>query len=70
MIASAFGGMHLGTWFIGGMVVLMCGFILYDTSNVLHHFRTDQHVAASLELFASLATLFWYVIQLLIALRD
>lgn len=38
--------------------------ILYDTSNVLHHYRTDQYVAASLQLFASVALLFWYVLQL------
>jgi hypothetical protein len=33
---------------------------------VLHHYRTDQHVAASLALFASVATLFWYVLQIVI----
>lgn len=46
------------------MVVLASGYILYDTSNVLHHYRTDQHVAASLALFASLALLFWYILQI------
>jgi len=51
-----------------GIIVLMSGYILYHTSNVLHHYRTDQHVAASLALFASIATLFWYVIQLLMIL--
>ena len=55
----------LGPIFAGAMVLVMCGFILNDTSNVLHHFRTDQYVAASLELFASVALLFWYVLQLL-----
>ncbi|MEW4526787.1 Bax inhibitor-1 family protein [Maioricimonas sp. JC845] len=62
---ASFTSLTLGTWFVGGMIVLMSGYILYDTSNVLHHYRTDQHVAAALALFASLATLFWYVIQLL-----
>ncbi len=64
IIASMFGGITLGTWFIVGMIVLMSGFILYDTSNVLHHYHESQYVAASLKLFASLATLFWYVLQL------
>jgi len=50
------------------MIALACGYILYDTSNILHHYRTDQHVAAALALFASVAVLFWYVIRLLIAL--
>ncbi len=67
---SFFTPIVLGTWFVVGMVVLMSGFILYDTSNVMHHFRTDQHVAAALELFASLATLFWYVLRLMSILND
>ncbi len=65
MIASFFGGLSLGTWFVMGMIVLMCGFILYETSNVLHHYHTSQYVSAALAVFASLATLFWYVLQLL-----
>ena len=56
--------------FIVAMIALMCGFILYETSNVLHHYHTSQHVAAALAIFASLATLFWYVIRLLMSLRD
>jgi FtsH-binding integral membrane protein len=60
----------LGLVFTVFMIVLMCGYILYDTSNVLHHYRIGSHVAASLALFASLATLFWYVIQLLMALSS
>jgi FtsH-binding integral membrane protein len=60
-------GLSLGIWFSFAMVALACGYILYDTSNVLHHYRTDQHVAAALALFASVAVLFWYVIRILIA---
>ncbi len=69
IVVAAFTGFSLGLWFVVGMIVLMAGFILYDTSNVLHHYRTDQHVAAALALFASLATLFWYVLQLFMS-RD
>jgi FtsH-binding integral membrane protein len=54
----------LGLIFCYAMVVLMSGYIVYYTSNVLHHYRTDQHVAAALALFASIATLFWYVLQI------
>jgi FtsH-binding integral membrane protein len=64
IVLSFFTPIVLGTWFVVGMIVLMAGYILYDTSNVLHHYRTDQHVAAALALFASLATLFWYVLIL------
>lgn len=63
-------GFSLGLWFSVAMVVLAAGYILYDTSNVLHHYRTDQHVAASLALFSSVALLLWYVVRILIALRD
>ncbi|HEX4414278.1 MAG TPA: Bax inhibitor-1 family protein [Lacipirellulaceae bacterium] len=57
-------GLNVGIWFVWAMVVLASGYILYDTSNVLHRYRTDQYVAASLALFASVALLFWYVLQL------
>ena len=57
-------GFNLGIVFTWAMVVLMCGWILYETSNVMLHYRTTQYVAAALALFASLATLFWYVLQL------
>lgn len=60
---------QLGVWFSGAMVVLAAGYILYDTSNVLHRFRTEQYVAASLALFASVALLFWYILRLMMSLR-
>ena len=57
--------------FICAMIVFACGYILYDTSNVLHHYRPGQHIAASLALFASVALLFWYILQLFMRLsRD
>lgn len=61
-------GFSLGIFFSLAMVLLASGYILYDTSNILHHYRTTQHVAAALALFASVALLFWYVIQILISL--
>ena len=60
-------GFSLGIFFSAAMVALASGYILYDTSNVLHHYRTDQHVAASLALFASVALLFWYILQLVMS---
>jgi len=67
VIAAVLFGFSLGVFFSGGVVALACGYILYDTSNVLHHYRTDQSVAASLALFASVALLFYYVVRLLLA---
>jgi FtsH-binding integral membrane protein len=51
------------------MAGLACGYILYDTSNVIHHYHTGQHVAAALALFASVALLFWYVLRIVLASR-
>jgi FtsH-binding integral membrane protein len=69
IVLSMFTGFELGYVFIGAMILLACGYILYDTSNVMHHYRTDQHVSAALALFASVALLFWYMIQLFMRLR-
>jgi len=60
----------LGPIFTYVMIALACGYILYDTSNVLHHYRIGQHVAASLALFASVALLFWYILRLFMSSRD
>ena len=59
----------IGLVFCFAMIALICGYILYYTSNVLYHYRTDQHVAASLALFSSIATLFWYVLQVVMSNR-
>ena len=67
--ASLLFGFNLGTVFLVGMVVLMCATILYDTSNIMHHYLPGQHVAAALALFGSIATLFWYVLNLLMSLQ-
>lgn len=67
VVAGVLFGFSLGLFFSAAMVALACGYILYDTSNVLHHYDTRQHVAASLALFASVALLFYYVLRLLMA---
>lgn len=64
ILASILFGFSLGTIFCVLMVALVGGSIIYQTSNVLHHYHTDQHVSAALALFASFATLLWYVIQI------
>lgn len=62
-------GFELGTWFSVAMVGLAGAAILYDTSNILHHFPEDRHVGAALQLFASVALMFWYVLRLFLS-RD
>lgn len=60
---------NLGVWFSLAMIALAGGAILYDTSNVLHHYPEDRYVGASLQLFASVALLLWYVLRLLMSRR-
>jgi hypothetical protein len=59
--------LNLGTWFSFAMVGLAAAFIIYDTSNVLHRFRTDQDVGAALQLFASVALLFYYILRIVMS---
>lgn len=63
-------GFGLGNIFSFVMVAFAGGAILYDTSNILHKYRTDQHVAASLSLFASVALLFWYILRIFMGSRN
>jgi FtsH-binding integral membrane protein len=67
---GAFGLLNLGTFFCMALVVFASGAILYDTSNVLHKYRTDQYVAAALQLFASVGILFWYILQIVISMSN
>jgi uncharacterized protein len=66
IVASLVFGFQLGMFFSVAMVGLAGAAILWDTSNVLHHFSEDRYVAASLQLFASVALMFWYVLRIFI----
>jgi FtsH-binding integral membrane protein len=70
IVLGMFGLFNLGTGFCMLLAVFAGGAILYDTSNVLHKYRTEQHVAASLALFASVGLLFWYILQIVISMSD
>ena len=63
-------GFSLGSFFAFAMVAFAGGAILYDTSNVLHRYNTNQHVAASLSLFASVALLFYYILRIFMGSRN
>ena len=62
-------GFELGTWFSVAMIGLAGAAILYDTSKILTVFPTDRHVGAALELFSSVALMFWYVLRLFLSRR-
>lgn len=70
IVAAIFLGFNLGLIFSFIMVALMSGYILYYTSQVMLHYRTDQHVAAALALFAAVATLFWYILRIVMAVSS
>ena len=69
VVAGAIFGFQLGPFFSVAMVALAGGAILYDTSNVLHHYPENRYVAAALQLFASVALMFWYVLRLFLSSR-
>ncbi len=64
IVASILFGFSLGSVFAFVMVAFAGTAILYETSNVLHRYHTTQHVAASLTLFAAIALLFWYILNI------
>ncbi len=69
IVCSILFGFSLGVLFSGIMVFFAGGSILYTTSNIIHHYRTNQHVAAALALFSSVMLLLWYVLRLLMSRR-
>ena len=68
IVASIIFGFSLGLIFSGAMAIFASISILHSTSNIIHHYPPGKHVAAALHLFAGIALLFWYIIQILIAL--
>ena len=70
IVASMIFGFSLGSLFTGFMILLMGGYILFQTSAVLRDFPPRAYVAAALMLFSTIATLFWYVLRLLMSRRN
>jgi hypothetical protein len=62
-------GFEMGTWFSVAMIGFAGAAVLYDTSNIMHHYPQDRHVAAAMALFASIALMFWYILRLFMS-RD
>jgi FtsH-binding integral membrane protein len=69
IVAGMIFGFDLGLLFSGAMVLLAAGTILYQTSNLVHKYHTDQYVGAALGLFSSLMLLFWYILSIFMS-RD
>lgn len=63
-------GFNLGLWFSVGMVILASATILYQTSKLKDSYTSDQYVGASLQLFASIMLLFWYILRIFMSRRS
>ena len=64
IVSAVIFGFQLGTWFSVAMIGFAGAAVLYDTSNILQHYPEDRYVGAALQLFASIALMFWYVLRL------
>ncbi len=67
IVAGAIFGFDLGLWFSVGMVVLASASILYQTDRIKSQYNTSQYVGASLQIFASVMLLFWYILRILMS---
>ena len=67
IVVGAIFGFNLGLWFSVGMVVLASVSILYQTNQIKNKYGTEQYVGASLQLFASVMLLFWYILRILMS---
>jgi uncharacterized protein len=70
MIGGAVFGFKLGTWFSVGMIGFAGAAVLYDTSNIIRNYPEDRYVSAAMQLFASIALMFWYVLRLVMGNRN
>ena len=70
ILAAIVFGFTLGALFSGFVILLMAGYILYETSVIMKEFPPTAHVAAALILFSTISTLFFYVLRLLGYLRS
>ncbi len=69
IIAGTLFGFNLGLWFSVGMCLLAGGSIIYQTSNLVNKYSTEDYIPAALGLFASLMLLFWYILSIFMS-RD
>ena len=70
IVAAVIFGFKLGVWFSGLMILFAGGCVLYDTARIVHDYPSDRPAGAALHLFASVALMFWYVLQLLLSLTN
>lgn len=70
ILSAVLFGFNLGLVFSALMVALFAGYIIYDTSNIIHRYGVNEHVAASMALFGSFAMLFYYILRIFLSARN
>ena len=56
-------GAHLVYSLIGA--ILFAGYILYDTSEILHRLGPDDYIEATISLYLDIINLFFYLLEIL-----
>ena len=70
-LINMFVGSSMGAFLISGVsVFLFSGFILYDTSNILRNYSTEDYVSATLALYLDILNLFIALLNILGLSRD
>jgi len=53
-----------------GILLLACGILLYETSNILHHYPTTQAPLAAFGIFIAFVVIFWQIARIFLYSRD
>lgn len=69
-LAGLLFGFDLGVWYSIAVAMLFAGFILYDTSNILHRYPSNAYVAGAIVLFTDVVILFRQILIILMSSRD
>ena len=64
-IAGAIFGFSVGLWFSAAVVIVMAGYVLYDTSTILHRLPTTMAMTGAILLFTDVVLLFKHILILL-----
>lgn len=69
IVSAVLFGLNLGVWFSVAMIALAGASILYQTQVIMRQYPAEAYVGASVQLFASVMLLFWYVLRLFSEMR-
>ena len=70
MVGGAVFGFQLGTWFSVAMIGFAGVRCCTTPRTSFIHYPEDRYVSAAMQLFASIALMFWYVLRLVMGSRN